>query len=146
MFHEGLLDMTTLVTKGSHHLIIVDDLMDQVKDLASTFCIHSHHKNITVFFVNQNMFYKSPGMRTISLNSQYLIIMKLRRDLSSLKVLGNQLLPGRSRDFLNVYNECTSARFSYMVINLHPSNTYRLTLHTNILKDEVEIVYIPPAI
>ena len=82
-------------------------------------------------------------MRTINLNSQYLVVMKLRRDLNGLKVLGNQLMPGMSKEFMSVYNECTTQKYSYLLINIHPANSVRISLHTNIFKDEIEFVYTP---
>lgn len=43
-----------------HNIIIFDDLMDQVvqsSQIQTMFTQGSHHKNLTVIYINQNMYY-----------------------------------------------------------------------------------------
>ena len=63
-------------------LIVLDDLIcesssDIVLDL---FTKGSHHKNISVIFITQNIYYKGKAQRDISLNTKYLILFKNPRD------------------------------------------------------------------
>ena len=142
-FHEGVYDISKHNSKN-HILLIVDDLMHEIgKDLASIFCVHSHHKNVSVFFLNQNLFLKNKYIRDINLNTQYLIIFKQRRDLLSIRALASQIFPGQIADFIDIYNKCVSEPFSYLLIELHPSNIHRVLLRKNILPNEIETVYIP---
>ena len=144
VFHEGVFDVSKHSTYEKHTLLIIDDLLHEIgKDLASVFCVDSHHKNISVFFLNQNMFLKNKYARDINLNTQYLILFKQRRDLTSVRSLAVQLFPGKTADFLGIYNESTQAPFSYLMIELHPANTHRVLLRRNIFPNEIETVYIP---
>ena len=63
------------------NLIIVDDLMresdDRVVDLFTKGC---HHRNISVFFITQNLFHQGRGQRDISLNAHYIVCFKNPRD------------------------------------------------------------------
>ena len=64
-------------------LTCIDDLYkeagDSVLNLFTKGCriITSHHKNISVIFITQNLFYKGNFSRDISLNTNYLIIFKI---------------------------------------------------------------------
>ena len=82
------------------HLIIVDDLMHEMannKEMSDWFSKYSHHNNISVMFVVQNLFFKGSLMRTISLNAQYIILLKNARDRNQVAHLGRQLFPTKLR-------------------------------------------------
>ena len=144
LFNEGVYDISKLTDTTSHKLLILDDLMHSLdKSVSDIFCVKSHHNNISCFYINQNLYGKSPFARDINLNSQYILIFKLRRDLTSLRILGGQLFPENPSVFMKVYNECTKQRYSYLLIDIHPNSHYRLSLRTNILPDEIESVYTP---
>ena len=113
------------------------------EEIAETFTVYSHHLNITVFFITQNIFHQNKYMRDISLNTQYLILFGQRRDVSQINVLATQMFPTQRKEFLKVYKEVTSIPHNYLLCDLHPKNTYRVLLRTNILPHETEIVYIP---
>ena len=75
-FHEGLPDIDQF-SVHDNNVIILDDLMIQVeKDstMLELFTTDSHHKNISVFLITQNLFSQGKYSRTISLNCQYLVI------------------------------------------------------------------------
>ena len=62
-FHEGVPSVETIdkLADGSHVLVVLDDLMDLVvqdQKIQTLFTLGSHHKNITVLFINQNLFYQ----------------------------------------------------------------------------------------
>ena len=55
-----------------NNLIILDDLMSKCKessDILDLFTIKSHHRNISVFLVTQNIFIKGKWTRDLNLNS-----------------------------------------------------------------------------
>ena len=137
-FHEGIYDVTG-VSGGEHTVIIIDDLMHELnKNVAETFTVHSHHRNVTVFFITQNLFHKSKYMRDVSLNSHYIILFPQRRDISQIRTLAQQMFPREHDEFMTVYKEATSSKYGYLLCDLHPKNTHRVLLRTNI-----EVVYIP---
>jgi len=71
-FQQGLPDLDTLDPRDKH-LIILDDLMDETDQrVASLFTKKSHHRNISVMLIVQNLFNRNKYHRTISLNTHYM--------------------------------------------------------------------------
>ena len=68
--------------QGAPSLIIRDDLLNQVysKDVCDWFTKGSHHRNISVLLLTQNIFNQGPNCRDISLNAKYLVLLKNVRD------------------------------------------------------------------
>ena len=69
----------TEVRHDMPHLIVIDDLMTELGDhkgLANLFTKGSHHLNISIIFISQNLFHQGKQMRSIGLNCHYYIIMK----------------------------------------------------------------------
>ena len=65
-FVEGLLSLEDIENDGLNRWVILDDLMDELSgnsSLTALFTKHSHHRNISVFFVSQNLFHKK--LRTV---------------------------------------------------------------------------------
>ena len=53
-------------------LLIIDDLMHETNDVVSKlFTRVSHHKNVSVVYLTQNLFNNNNRNRTISLNAHY---------------------------------------------------------------------------
>jgi len=73
-FNEGLPDLAQFDGK-QRYLLILDDMMTQVNNSVSDlFTRVSHHKDVSVMFLTQNIFHQSKQNRTMSLNSHYLIL------------------------------------------------------------------------
>ena len=97
---------------------------------------------ITTILVSQNMFNSSPKNRTISLNSQYMVIMKNPRACSQLAVLAHQLFSkGKANVLCEVYNDVMKKPYNYFVIDLHPGSKTEYMLRTRIFPNEYPIVY-----
>ncbi|KAF4530470.1 hypothetical protein B566_EDAN014671, partial [Ephemera danica] len=91
-FHEGLLD--TLPSDDKPRLLVVDDLMHEAdKRVVDLFTKGSHHRNISVLFITQNLFHQKSGARDISLNAHYMVIFKNPRDAAQIGYLGRQITP-----------------------------------------------------
>ena len=68
---------------SKRNLIVLDDQMiDASKDksIVNLFTRGSHHRNLSVIYIVQNLFYQEKDSRSISLNSHYLILFKNPRD------------------------------------------------------------------
>ena len=59
--------------------------------IANLFSRESHHRNLTVILLLQNLFHQGKYGRDVSLNSHYFILFKNIRDTNQIKVSGNQL-------------------------------------------------------
>ena len=59
-------------------LIILDDLLNEVysKDVCDLFTKGSHHRNISVILITQNVFHQGLFCRAISLNAKYSVALK----------------------------------------------------------------------
>ena len=58
-------------------ILVLDDLMlegGDDKDILNLFTQYSHHLNVTVFYLYQDMFSKGEYAKTISRNAQYIYI------------------------------------------------------------------------
>ena len=64
-------------------LIVIDDLMKDAtnsKDVCELFIEGSHHRNISVACILQNGFSKGKENRTMSINTQYIVLFKNPRE------------------------------------------------------------------
>ena len=65
------------------NLIVLNDLMVQSgkeKRIADLFTKESHHRNLSVIYIVQNIFHQGKEMRNISLNAHYIVLFKSPRD------------------------------------------------------------------
>lgn len=122
IYNEGLITADQMEQIHAD-VIVIDDLMQEVasnEQMVNLFTKQSHHMNISVCFIIQNLFFQSRLMRTISLNAHYLILMRNPRDRLQVVNLGRQILPGQSAYFRSVFEDATRAPYSHLMIDLHP--------------------------
>ena len=81
-------------------------------------CIDSHHHQLTVIHILQNLFQKGKSMRTASLNCHYFILMANKRDTLPINTLGRQVFPGQLKFFMRSFELATQEQFSYLFIRL----------------------------
>lgn len=145
-FHEGMIDFNSDFGKdGKARWIVIDDLMEKAKnndEMNSLFTKYSHHYNLSVFFLVQNLFAKH--LRTISLNCHYFIIFKNPRDSSNIIHLAKQLYPGNINYLVESYRDATAKPYSYLFIDMKQSTDERFRLIGNYMSkdDEFMIAYI----
>lgn len=142
-FRRGLPDSEDF--DGSRpSLLIVDDLMDEAdRSVANLFTKGSHHRNVSVVFLVQNMFHKNKYIRTISLNAHYMVLFKNPRDASQFASLARQMYPNRSTFAVEAYKDATRQPFSYLLVDLRPEQDEDLRLRTNIFPGDTQYVYVP---
>lgn len=137
-FFDGLPSEETL-KNDLPDILVIDDLMTELGDnkkLADLFTKGSHHLNISIIFIVQNIFHQAKQMRTVSLNSHYLILMKNPRDKSQIYSLARQLYPTKMKFFLEAFEDATKDPYSYIKVDLHPSTSELYRLQTNIFPNE----------
>jgi len=122
------------------HLIVIDDMMSEMassKEMSDWFSKYSHHNNISVLFVVQNLFFQSKLMRTISLNAQYMILLKNARDRNQIAHLGRQLYPNNPKFLINVFSEATNLPYGYLIVDATATTPDKFRLRRRITKEEV---------
>jgi hypothetical protein len=105
-------------------LIVVDDLMLELskdKGLVELFTRTSHHNNVSIMFLTQNLFFQSKEMRTISLNCHYIILLKNPRDKLQVMTLGRQIFPFATAFFNQTYEESVKEPYSHLIIDMTSS-------------------------
>ena len=146
-FHEGLDNAAlTSITSADKNLLIIDDLMSSAgdsKQISKLFTQESHHKNLTVFFLVQNLFYHGKEMRNISLNAHYLVVYKNPRDKSQIRYLAQQIFPENPKFLGNSFQHATTNPHSYLVLDLHPDTSEDFRILTNIFPDDSIRYYLP---
>ena len=76
-FNEGVPTDFFENARGRPCLVILDDLLNDVysKQVCDLFTKGSHHRNISVILITQNLFHQGRYCRDISLNAKYLIFI-----------------------------------------------------------------------
>lgn len=125
-------------------ILVLDDLQNDLsgsKVLSDIYTKISHHSNMTVIFIVQNIFNQGQQMRNISLNSHYLVLTKNRRDLMQVKTLGNQLY-GETSFFSDAYKKAVLDReYGYLLVDLTPTTEEKYRLRTSIFPGEDTIIF-----
>jgi len=131
-FYEGMPDFTKFDGRRCT-LLVLDDLMSETNDdVANLFTKGSHHRNVSVMFLTQNIFYKNKHMRTISLNSHYMILFKNPRDAGQFYILARQMYPSGFKFAAEAYRNATERPFGYLFVDLKPQQDERYRLRTNV--------------
>ena len=129
------------------NLLVLDDQMNEGKVKANAFgnlfTKGSHHRNITIVYMMQNVFEKGGSNRTINLNAHYLIMFKNPRDGRQSHVLGSQMYPKNPRFLSEVFEDATSAKaHSYLALDFRQETNQLLRVLSNLTSDSVT-VYVP---
>jgi len=142
VFHQGLPDLNDF--DGSEPiLLIIDDLMHETNEtVVNLFTKGSHHRNVSVIYLAQNLFPKNKFARTISLNAHYMVLFKNPRDASQFANLARQMYPKKSQFAIEAYKDATREPYSYLLVDLRPEQDDDLRLRTNIFPGEAHYVYV----
>lgn len=126
-------------------LIVLDDLMTSAytKAVCELFTKGSHHKNISVILITQNVFHQGKYCRDISLNCKYLVLFKNPRDKSQIFPLARQIFPENHSSFVKVYKEATSNAYGYLFMDLTQAVDDILRFQTDIFNKNYLTCYCP---
>ena len=121
----------------------MDDIMTSTDDrVVDIFIKISHHRNLSVVHLTQNLFYKNKQSRTLSLNSHYIVLFKNARDATQVANLARQKYPGKSAFMIEAFENATSAPYGYLLIDLKQDTDDKLRLRTGIFPGDVQYVYL----
>ncbi|KAK3697328.1 hypothetical protein QZH41_004721, partial [Actinostola sp. cb2023] len=101
----------------TNNLIVIDDQMAETsndKRIMNLFTKGSHHRNLSVIFLCQNVYFQGKIMRTLSLNAAYLVLDQ----------------------FLHKYEAAVERPFGYLFVDLKPNTPEECRLRTNVLPND----------
>ena len=144
-FIEGVPDaIFDSINPKTRNLYIFDDMMGERDSvIAKLFTKKSHHGNLSVIYIVQNLFHQSKDHHTISLNASYLVLTKNVRDASQVIHLAKQIYPNNVKFFQQAYQMATAEPFSYLFIDLTPTCPDETRLRSGIFPNDKHYVYVP---
>lgn len=135
-----------LFADRKRRLIILDDLMSEADNtLVDLFTKSSHHFNLSVVFITQNIFNQGKGRRDISLNTHYLVCFNNPRDRQQIATLSRQISPENSKFVQEAFRDSTSRPYGYLLFDLKQSTPDRYRYRTEIFDTDTpsNIAYVP---
>ena len=145
-FEKEFTEMYESLLPSNNNLIILDNQMSRAGDskiLAKLFTEGSHHRNLSIIYIVQNLFEKGKSQRTSSLNMQYMILFKNPRDTSQVQVLARQMYPNESKFLVGAYQDATQRPYGYLLLDLRPETPTEFRVRTSIFRGDVLQVYLP---
>ena len=144
-FHEGLPNLNEFLGNNESILLVLDDMMSETNvEISNLFTKYGHHRNLSLVFLTQNLFYKDKHTRTMSLNTHYIVMLKNPRDATQIMTLSRQMFPHNSKYMIEAFNDAVKRNYGYLLIDLKPTTDDRIRLRTNIFPDEAPVtVYAP---
>jgi len=132
--------------RGRPCLVILDDLLNDVysKQVCDLFTKCSHHRNISVILITQNLFHQGRYCRDISLHTKCLVLLKNVRDKNQLIFLARQFYPENSASLYKAYLVATQRPHRYLLLDLSQDTDDRLRFRTDIFPTEQTIAYSHP--
>ena len=137
-------DIETRFKACTTNLLVIDDLMTKAHSderLTRLFSVGSHHRNLSIIFIVHNLFHHGREMRTLSLNSHYLVLFKNPRDSLQIATLARQMYPGQSKFLVEAYQDATREPHGYLLLDLKPETNDDWRVRTDILDRQRQIVY-----
>ena len=135
--------------RGVRNLLILDDQMEDkavhkrgANTVTTYFTKGSHHRNLTIVYIVQNLYHNDTSMRTVSLNSHYMVLFKNPRDATQIRTLSYQMYPRSSTFLVDAYEDATSKPYGYLLLNLRPDACDALRVLTDVF-DEKPTAYVP---
>ena len=142
IFHDGLIDLEKeLPNDGKPRWLVIDDLMEETagkSELNNIYTKHSHHRNVSVLFLSQNLFKEKN--RTQSVNTHYMFLFKNPRDRQSVSRLAQQAFPGSVQAVKEAYADATKEPYSFLLIDMKQETPERCRLIGNFLSDDKPMV------
>lgn len=144
VYNQGLPDLNRFDGEQPQ-LLVIDDLMRESDGrIVDIFTKGSHHRNLSVFYITQNLFHQGKGQRDISLNSSYIIFFKNPRDRTQIRHLARQVYPDNAKFVEEAYKDSTTEPHGYMMIDLKQNTNDAYRFKSKIFPfDTYCVVYIP---
>ena len=146
LFIEGIPEnLNEYIDPKFRNLIVIDDLMSETgsdKKVTNLFTKGSHHRNLSVILLLQNLFYNGKESRTISLNAHYIVLFKNPRDNTIVTSLAKQMYPGKVKFLQEAFKDATKLPYHYLFLDLKPYTDEKFRVRTCIMPNETQYAYV----
>lgn len=133
-------DVDRITANGKSNMIILDDLMDDVASqptLSRLFTQGCHHRQVSVFFLTQNLYFGGKHQTTICRNAHYYVFTRSPANTKAVSILAAQLFPGQTRAVMSAYKDIMSTPYAIMLLDSHPNTPEDMRIRTEIFGDTV---------
>ena len=110
--------------------------------VADLFTKGTHHRNLTVIYLVQNVYNQGKSRRTKSPNSHYSVVFRNGRDASQFRTMAYQIYQNEGKWLFNACTNATSKPYGYLVLDHYPSTPEDQMVVTNILPGDQLAYYI----
>lgn len=132
--------------KTKNIVFVLDDLMIETgrsERVSTLFSRQSHHQNISVILINQNLFHEGRERRNLFRSTHYLVVFNNPLDNSIVQVLANKIMPKHQRVFVALFEKATEKPQSYLFIDGRQDTIRNARLRSDIFAHGHQRVYIP---
>ena len=138
-FIEGL-NFSEMDTSLPSMLVIDDLILDTNKEVASAFILGSHHKQISLFFISQNLFPNCNTFRLMSANAHYFVIFQNQRLFRQVHTLTRQIFVGKDANrIINAYKRASGMPRGFILLSFSPQLPQQLTVITDFWRPWVSV-------
>ena len=130
-FIEGL-DFNAIDTNKPSMLVIDDLVLSTNKAVAEMFILGSHHRQISIFFLTQNLFPNCNLFRLMSTNTHYFVIFQNQRNFRQVMTLARQIFVGRDiKRITEAYKRASNTLRGFIVLSFSQLLPNELTVVTD---------------
>ena len=138
-------DILEEISDPTHHdLLILDDFAKESGEsglIESLFVRGSHHTNVSVILLTQNLYHNTRFRRTQALNTHYNLFLRNPMGIDQIATFARQRFQGRSKAFLETYLKVTTPLYSYLLVDSHPRSDPTYSVRTGVFPRDELIVY-----
>lgn len=145
MFIQGITEnikTDAFINPRQKTVLIIDDMMKDAtedKEICKLFTEGAHRRNLSMICIMQNLFNKGKENRTISLNSQYIVLFKNPRDRQQIGILARQMHPGNAKKLLDVYEKAVLIPYGVLVLDLKQTTPESKRFQMNIIETYIRV-------
>lgn len=135
---EEMKDILEQVARTEPKIIVFDDYLEDINSVMTHFfTVLTHHYHCFTVFLCQNLFNAKNDLRTLSINTQYMVLFNNPRDKSAVAYLSKQIFPGKSNMLNKAYQMATSEKpYGYLLLDFHQKQHDKIRLRSHIFPNE----------
>lgn len=125
-------------------ILFIDDFSDVAAKSGeiARIATNGRHKNLSLFLIQHQLYYKYPESRTIALNSRYYFLLPSIRLEAQLRTLGSQL--NVKSDIITAFKQCTEMdyeKYRYLLLDMGAYTIPLLRLRSRVHKFDWQICF-----